>query len=254
MKTNVPEKYPRVQEISDAQRIRIVKEIFSTVTGKYDFLNRLLSLRRDVAWRRFAAKKMRFFQTQRYLDVACGTGDLSIAAAEKHPDISVTGLDFVPEMVTAAKDKIQQRNLGDRVQIVEGNALHLPFEDNSFDVAGIAFGIRNIPDRARALSEMLRVVVPGGQVMILEMTFVQNRFFKWIYYVYLNFLLPAFAKIFAKNPAAYSYLADSIMNFPSPGQFAKILEEAGMVHVEKHSLTFGITWLHIGKKKVDGEW
>jgi demethylmenaquinone methyltransferase/2-methoxy-6-polyprenyl-1,4-benzoquinol methylase len=95
---------------------------------------------------------------------------------------------------------------------------------------------------------MLRVVVPGGQVMILEMTFVQNRFFKWIYYVYLNFLLPAFAKIFAKNPAAYSYLADSIMNFPSPGQFAEILKEAGMVHVEKHSLTFGITWLHVGRK------
>jgi len=249
MDTNLPEKYPRVQEISDAQRIRIVREIFSTVTGKYDFLNRLLSLRRDVAWRRFAAKKMRFFQTYRYLDVACGTGDLSIAAAEMHPRISVTGLDFVPEMVAAAKDKIRQRNLGDRIQIVEGDALHLPFEDNRFDVAGIAFGIRNIPDRARALSEMLRVVVPGGQVMILEMTFVRNRFVKWIYYVYLNFLLPAFAKIFSKNPAAYTYLADSIMNFPSPGEFAKNLEEAGMVQVEKHSLTFGITWLHVGKKQ-----
>jgi demethylmenaquinone methyltransferase/2-methoxy-6-polyprenyl-1,4-benzoquinol methylase len=250
METNVPEKYPRVQEISDARRIRIVKEIFSTVTGKYDFLNRLLSLRRDVAWRKFAAKKMRFFQTHRYLDVACGTGDLSIAAAEKHPDISVVGLDFVPEMAAAAKDKVQKRNLGSRIQIVEGDALHLPFEDSSFDVAGIAFGIRNIPDRARALSEMLRVVVPGGQVMILEMTFVRNRFLKWIYYIYLNFLLPAFAKIFSKNPAAYSYLADSIMNFPPPDQFAKILEEAGMIRVEKHSLTFGITWLHIGRKAI----
>lgn len=248
METNVPKKYPRVQKISDAQRIRIVKEIFSTVTGKYDFLNRLLSLRRDVAWRKFAAKKMRFFQTQRYLDVACGTGDLSIAAARMHPRISVTGLDFVPEMVAAAKDKVQKENLSGRIQIVEGDALHLPFEDNRFDVAGIAFGIRNIPDRARALSEMLRVVVPGGQVMILEMTFVRNRFLKWIYYVYLNFLLPAFAKIFSKNPAAYTYLADSIMNFPSPGQFAKMLEEAGMVQVEKYSLTFGITWLHVGRK------
>lgn len=254
METNVPEKYPPVQEISDVRRIRIVKEIFSTVTGKYDFLNRLLSLRRDVAWRKFAAKKMRFFQTHRYLDVACGTGDLSIAAAGMHPDIAVTGLDFVPEMVAAAKDKIQQRNLGGRIQILHGDALSLPFADNSFDVAGIAFGIRNIPDRARALSEMLRVVVPGGQVMILEMTFVENRFFKWIYHAYLNFLLPAFAKIFSGNPAAYSYLADSIMNFSSPGQFAKILEEAGMVRVEKHSLTFGITWLHVGEKMVDGKW
>jgi demethylmenaquinone methyltransferase/2-methoxy-6-polyprenyl-1,4-benzoquinol methylase len=131
---------------------------------------------------------------------------------------------------------------------MQGDALQLPFEDNSFDVAGIAFGIRNIPNRKRALSEMMRVIVPGGQVMVLEMTFVQNRFFKLIYYVYLNYLLPAFAKIFSKNPAAYYYLADSIMNFPNPDEFAKIMQEAGMVNVEKYPLTFGITWLHVGKK------
>jgi demethylmenaquinone methyltransferase/2-methoxy-6-polyprenyl-1,4-benzoquinol methylase len=94
----------------------------------------------------------------------------------------------------------------------------------------------------------MRVIVPGGQVMVLEMTFVQNRFFKFIYYVYLNYLLPAFAKIFSKNPAAYYYLADSIMNFPNPDEFAKIMQEAGMVNVEKYPLTFGITWLHVGKK------
>ena len=245
-----PDKYPPVKDITDQERIRMVKEIFSTITGKYDFLNRFLSLRRDVAWRNFAAGKMRFFQTSRYLDVACGTGDLSIAAAERHPDISVTGLDFVDEMVEAAKNKVRKKKLAGRIQVMQGDALHLPFEDNHFDVTGIAFGIRNIPDRTRALSEMLRVTVPDGQVMVLEMTFVENRFFKLFYYVYLNYLLPAFAKIFSKNPAAYYYLADSIMNFPSPDAFSKILEEAGMVHVEKYPLTFGITWLHIGKKAI----
>lgn len=248
MRNSAPEKYPQVKTITDAERISMVKEIFSTITGKYDFLNRLLSLRRDVAWRRFAARKMRFFQTNRYLDVACGTGDLSVAAAEEHPRISVTGIDFVPEMVEAAKGKVQKKNLADRIKLMQGDALQLPFEDNSFDVAGIAFGIRNIPNRKRALSEMMRVIVPGGQVMVLEMTFVQNRFFKLIYYVYLNYLLPAFAKIFSKNPAAYYYLADSIMNFPNPDEFAKIMQEAGMVNVEKYPLTFGITWLHVGKK------
>lgn len=248
MGKNAPEKYPQVNEITDSQRISMVKEIFSTITGKYDFLNRFLSLRRDVAWRNFTAKKMRFLQTNRYLDVACGTGDLSVAAAGKHPQIKVTGLDFVPEMVAAAKEKVQKKNLAGRIQIMQGDALQLPFEDNHFDVTGIAFGIRNIPDRARALSEMLRVTVPGGQVMVLEMTFAQNRFFKLIYYIYLNYLLPAFAKLFSKNPAAYYYLADSIMNFPSPDEFAKIMEEAGMVDVEKYPLTFGITWLHVGKK------
>jgi demethylmenaquinone methyltransferase / 2-methoxy-6-polyprenyl-1,4-benzoquinol methylase len=243
-------KYPQVKEITDAQRISMVKEIFSTITGKYDFMNRFLSLRRDVAWRNFAAKKMRFFQTNRYLDVACGTGDLSVKAAMEHPQIQVTGLDFVAQMVAAAKDKVQKKNLADRIQIIQGDALQLPFDRNSFDVTGIAFGIRNIPDRRLALSEMLRVTVPGGQVMVLEMTFVQNRFFKLIYYVYLNYLLPAFAKLFSKNPAAYYYLADSIMDFPSPDAFAKIMEEAGMVNVEKYPLTFGITWLHVGKKVI----
>ena len=160
----------------------------------------------------------------------------------------MTGIDFVAEMVEAAKGKVQKKNLADRIKLMQGDALRLPFEDNSFDVAGIAFGIRNIPNRKRALSEMMRVIVPGGQVMVLEMTFVQNRFFKLIYYVYLNYLLPAFAKIFSKNPAAYFYLADSIMNFPNPDEFAKIMQEAGMVNVEKYPLTFGITWLHIGKK------
>ena len=131
---------------------------------------------------------------------------------------------------------------------MQADALQIPFEDNSFDVTGIAFGIRNIPDRNHALSEMLRVTVPGGQVMVLEMTFVQNRFFKLIYHVYLNYLLPVLAKIFSDNPAAYYYLADSIMNFPTPDEFAKLMEEAGMIHVEKYPLTFGITWLHIAVK------
>lgn len=253
MKKPVPEKYPPVKEISDSDRISMVKEIFATITGKYDFLNHFLSLRRDVAWRRCAAKKMRFFQTNRYLDVACGTGDLAIAAAVHHPQIRVTGVDFVPEMVAASKEKVGKKNLDGRIDLMQGDALCLPFDDNSFDVAGIAFGIRNIPDRRRALSEMLRVVVPGGQVMVLEMTFVQNRFFKFIYYIYLNYLLPAFAKLFSKNPAAYHYLADSIMNFPPPDAFAKIMEEAGMVHVEKYPLTFGITWLHVGQKDIGAE-
>ena len=242
-------KYPPIKNITDQERIRMVREIFSTITGKYDFLNRFLSLRRDVYWRRFTAKKMRFINTNRYLDVACGTGDLSIAAAVCHPHISVTGVDFVAEMVDTARNKVRKKKLENRLEIIQGDATELPFEDNRFDVAGMAFGIRNIPDRRRALSEMLRVVVPGGQVMVLEMTFVQNRFFKFIYYLYLNFLLPAFARLFSKNPAAYHYLADSIMNFPTPDEFAKILENVGMVQVEKYSLTFGIAWLHIGKKK-----
>jgi demethylmenaquinone methyltransferase / 2-methoxy-6-polyprenyl-1,4-benzoquinol methylase len=248
MEKPVERKYPAVKTITDHERIGMVKEIFSTITDKYDFLNHLLSLRRDVAWRRFAIKKMFFPETGSFLDVACGTGDLSIGAALKYPQIHVTGVDFVPEMISVGKHKVEKRGLSARITLLHGDALSLPVPDDTFDVTGMAFGIRNIPDKQTALEEMLRATIPGGQIMILEMTFVQNRFFKLIYYVYLNYLLPLFAKIFSTNPAAYHYLADSIMNFPSPDAFARLMEEAGMTEVEKYPLTFGITWLHIGKK------
>jgi demethylmenaquinone methyltransferase/2-methoxy-6-polyprenyl-1,4-benzoquinol methylase len=248
MEKPVNNKYPSVKTVTDEERIGMVKEIFSTITGKYDFLNHFLSLRRDVAWRRFTIKKMRFFKTNRFLDVACGTGDLSIGAALKYPEVRVVGVDFVLEMIKAGKEKVEKKDLYEKITLMHGDALALPSHDNSFDVTGMAFGIRNIPDRKQALQEMLRVTVPGGQVMILEMTFIRNRLFKLLYYVYLNYMLPLFARVFSTNPAAYHYLADSIMNFPSPDEFAKLMEEAGMTEVEKYPLTFGITWLHIGKK------
>jgi demethylmenaquinone methyltransferase/2-methoxy-6-polyprenyl-1,4-benzoquinol methylase len=252
MEKPVEHKYPAVKTVTDHERISMVKEIFSTITGKYDFLNHLLSARRDVAWRRFTIKKMRFFRTDRLLDVATGTGDLSIGAAMKYPHIRVTSVDFVLEMVKAGKQKVERKNLSEKITLIQGDAVNIPFRDNTFDVTGIAFGIRNIPDRRRALQEMLRVTVPGGQVLILEMTFVQNRLLKALYFVYLNYLLPAFAKIFSANSAAYYYLADSIMNFPTPEAFAKLMEETGMTNVQKYPLTFGITWLHIGRKPEAG--
>ena len=248
MEKRIKGKYPGVRAMTDHERISMVKEIFSTITDRYDFLNHFLSLRRDIAWRRFAIKKMLFPDGGNFLDVACGTGDLSIGAALKYPQIKVTGIDFIPEMIIAGKEKVRRKGLSDKITLMHGDALSIPYSDNTFDVTGMAFGIRNIPDREKALHEMLRVTVPGGQIMILEMTFVQNRLFKLFYYIYLNYLLPLFAKVFSGNPAAYHYLADSIMNFPSPDEFGYIMEEAGMEKVEKYPLTFGITWLHIGKK------
>ena len=242
-------KYPSVKKVSDEERIGMVKEIFSTITGRYDFLNHFLSLRRDIVWRRFAIKKMVFFKTKRFLDIACGTGDLSINACLKNRDISVDGVDFVYQMVNAANEKAKNKNLSGRINFMQGNALELPFSENSFDVTAMAFGIRNIPQKADALKEMLRVTVPGGQIMILEMTFIQNRFFKLFYYIYLNFLLPLMAKIFSKNAAAYYYLADSIMNFPTPEEFAAFMRETGISEVEIFPRTFGIACLYVGKKQ-----
>jgi demethylmenaquinone methyltransferase/2-methoxy-6-polyprenyl-1,4-benzoquinol methylase len=248
MQKSTANKYPSVKTITDAQRIGMVKEIFSTITGKYDFLNHLLSLRRDIAWRRFAIKKMVFFKTNMFLDIACGTGDLSINACLKHRHIKAFGVDFVFPMVKVGKDKVKKKGLSGQLNFMQGNALRLPFQDNSFDVIGIAFGIRNIPDRIEALREMLRVTVPGGQIIVLEMTFIENQFFKLFYYIYLNYLLPLMAKVFSKNAAAYYYLADSIMNFPSPDAFARIMQDTGMSEVKIYPLTFGITCLYVGKK------
>lgn len=248
MEKPVKNKYPSVRTVSDTERVTMVKEMFSTVTKKYDFLNHLLSLRRDVAWRRFTVKKMRFFRTGKLLDVACGTADLSIDAAKKHPKIAITGADFVYEMLDVGKKKIERKGLDRRIALMQADALLLPFSDDSFDVVSVAFGIRNIPDRERALREMLRVTVPGGTVMVLEMTFIRNKIFKLIYHIYLNYLLPRLAKHFSPNPAAYHYLADSIMNFPDPDAFAAMMEKAGMEKVIKYPLTFGVTYLHIGTK------
>ncbi len=248
MEKRIDKAYPSIREASEKQRVGMVKEIFSTITPRYDFLNHFLSMRRDIAWRRFTIKKMRFFQTKRFLDIACGTGDLSIDAAEKYPEITVNGVDFVREMIQVGQKKVNQKKVAKRIHLVTGDALRLPFRDNSFDVAAMAFGIRNIPDRQNALREMLRVVVPGGQVMILEMTFTRNPFFQVFYNIYLNHILPRLAKRFSSNPGAYHYLADSIMNFPSPDEFTAMMEDSGIENVDAYSLTFGVTYLHVGTK------
>jgi demethylmenaquinone methyltransferase/2-methoxy-6-polyprenyl-1,4-benzoquinol methylase len=242
------QKYPSVKEATDEQRVGIVKEIFATVTGRYDFLNHFLSLRRDISWRRFAVKKMSFFKTYRFLDVATGTADLAIDAVRRHTGIDTTGLDFVGEMLQVGQAKIVKKGLSRRIRLVQGDALCMPFADSTFDVAAIAFGIRNIPDRVAALKEMMRVIVPGGRAMVLEMTFTRNWFSSLMYRTYLNRILPFVAKRFSLNPRAYYYLADSIMNFPPPPEFVSMMESTGMKDVERFKLTFGAAYLYMGMK------
>jgi demethylmenaquinone methyltransferase/2-methoxy-6-polyprenyl-1,4-benzoquinol methylase len=248
MEKPIGKKYPRVTEVTDTERIEMVKEIFATITGKYDFLNHFLSLRRDIAWRSFSVEKMRFFNTYRMLDVATGTADLAIGVARSYSRTCITGLDFVQEMIDLGRVKIRMKHLSNRIQMLRGDALYLPFPDGCFDVAAIAFGIRNIPDKIGAIKEMGRVVVPGGQVMVLEMTLPRNGSIRKLYHVYLNRILPLLARTFSSNSGAYYYLGDSIMNFPTPDALATLMEEAGLRKVRKHSLTLGITHLHLGVK------
>jgi demethylmenaquinone methyltransferase/2-methoxy-6-polyprenyl-1,4-benzoquinol methylase len=240
--------YPSVNQMTDDQRIGIVKDIFASVTEKYDFLNRFLSGRRDVAWRKRTVSEMKFFQTNRFLDVATGTGDLALDCANTYPDVNVTGVDFVQEMVDKGSEKVSTQQLKDRVELKWGDATNLQFDNNSFDVTAIAFGIRNIPDKEKALSEMKRIIVEKGQMMALELTTPEPGFWRSTYSFYLNGVLPKLAKMFTKNPAAYEYLADSIMNFPTRREFVAIMESIGLKNCRAIPLTFGVCTLYIGEK------
>lgn len=248
MEKRITTQYKPVNSITETEHTGMVKEIFATITKRYDLLNHLLSLRRDIAWRRFAVRQMSFDRTHRYLDVATGTADLALEVTRMHPQTTVTALDFVREMIDVGVKKIKERNLQSRITFIRGDALNLPFPDNYFDVSGIAFGIRNIPNRMAALKEMQRVVIPGGQVMILEMHFPRPPFFRYLYSLYLNHIMPSLAHSFSRNPAAYLYLADSIMHFPSPPDFSRIMRDAGFIEIQQYPLTLGITYLHVGIK------
>lgn len=241
-------KYPPVKEMNDNQRIAIVQDIFATVTEKYDFLNRFLSLRRDVAWRRRTIQKMNFFKTKRLLDVATGTADIAIECAIANPEVHVQGVDFVQRMIDFGRVKTTEKKLSDRVQLDWGDATDLKFENESFDVCSMAFGIRNIPDKIKAIDEMIRVIVPGGQVVILELTTPEPGFWRSLYRFYLNGLLPKFAKVFSKNPSAYEYLADSILNFPTRKEFVELLESRGLTNCQAVPLTLGVCTIYIGEK------
>jgi demethylmenaquinone methyltransferase/2-methoxy-6-polyprenyl-1,4-benzoquinol methylase len=234
--------------MSQAGQTRVVKDIFTTAHDRYDFLNHLLSLRRDVGWRRFTVDKMRFPAQGRFLDVATGTADLALEAAWRHPGLRVTGIDFAEPMLEIGRKKARGGSVADRVTLLFGDALALPFPDGSFDVSAIAFGMRNIADKLVALREMARVTVPGGQVMVLEMTFAPARMFRAIYGIYLTRVLPWVAELFATNSGAYSYLADSIKSFPTPRPFGDLMTAAGLDHVVYFSLTFGAAYLHIGRR------
>lgn len=248
MEKHLKKMYPGVATLSGAEHKNMVEEIFSTIPERYDFLNHLMSFSRDKGWRKFTVARMKFSQTYRFLDIATGTGDLAIAAARTYPEIKVTALDFAREMMTVGREKVERNRLSYRVEFLQGDAMQIPLPDSTVDVAAVAFGIRNMPDRKRALAEMCRVVVPGGQVMVLEMNFPRQSWWAGGYRFYLKHIMPWIAAVFTKNPAAYRYLADSIMNFPQPDTFGQLMRAAGLERIEQHPLTLGTTYLHLGEK------
>jgi demethylmenaquinone methyltransferase/2-methoxy-6-polyprenyl-1,4-benzoquinol methylase len=240
-------KYPSVSQVSTREHAVMVRDIFASIPRTYDLLNRLISCGQDRAWRRSVAEQAAFFATNRFLDVATGTAELAMEIAVRSPNSAVIGLDYSEEMLLRARQKLKKKR--HRVlSLVRGNALALPFPDESFDTAAIAFGIRNVPDRLGALREMMRVVVPAGQVLVLEITLPEGRFLRPFYRLYLHGIVPLAARMLSPNPDAYRYLGDSIVHFPPPGDFRQMMALAGLAHVKARPLTGGITHLFSGRK------
>ncbi len=241
-------RYESVSGMDAEKRKLVVRDIFSTFHRTYDLANRVLSLRRDVAWRRSALREMRFSGPNgRFLDVATGTADLAMMAADAFPGITVDGIDFAAPMLDIGRAKIDGRGLSGRIRLETADALSLPFPDATFDVTAIAFGMRNIPDMPRALREMSRVTVPGGQVMVLEMSAVVARPIRGPYLLYLTRILPALGGLVAGDSSAYVYLAESIIKHPAPEIFAGMMSDAGLSPIEVRRLTWGAAYLHIGR-------
>jgi demethylmenaquinone methyltransferase/2-methoxy-6-polyprenyl-1,4-benzoquinol methylase len=214
--------------------------MFDDVAHRYDFLNDLLSLGRTKAWRRVVTSIIGPKPGMKILDIAAGTGSSSRPLVDKGAE--VTALDFSHGMIK------QGRKQNKNINFVQGDALKLPFEDNSFDVTTISFGLRNTSNTDKALKEALRVTKDGGRIVVAEFSHPVNPIFKKIYLNYLMKALPFIVKKISKNPDAYIYLAESIRAWPDQAELASIMRDSGFKSVAWQDLTFGIVAVHIGYK------
>lgn len=225
-----------------------IREMFDTIAPRYDFLNRLLSLGIDQHWRRFAVRQIRYTPSGKILDVATGTGDVALAIAAATPStVTICGVDFSPQMVALGSEKVKASPYADRITLHVAPCEAIPFGDETFEAATIAFGIRNVVDRLVGLKEMGRVLKPGGRVVILEFSNPRSKLFKALYNFYFLKVLPVVGGLFSTF-SAYKYLPDSVLEFPPQEEFKRTMEEAGFRNVVHHDLTFGIATVYVGEK------
>lgn len=222
-----------------------VQGVFSNVAKHYDIMNTILSFHQDAYWRRFAVKQLGLQPGDRLLDVACGTGMLTKEALRQEPMLSVEALDFSPEMLQHGEQRLAKAGLLDRVNLVEGDAMNLPYHKDSFDCAMSAFALRNVPDVMQALKEMRRVVKPGGRVVTLELAKPTAFGFKQLYYLYFEHILPVLGKL-SKDNSSYAWLPESLRRYPHQSQVLTMFEEAGYKEATYYELTGGIVAVHVG--------
>jgi demethylmenaquinone methyltransferase/2-methoxy-6-polyprenyl-1,4-benzoquinol methylase len=225
-----------------------IGSMFDDIALRYDFLNHLLSFGIDHFWRRKAIKVIsETHKNPRILDVATGTGDLAIAALKLDP-VHITGIDISQKMLESGNKKIRERGLSGKIDLIPGDSENLPFSDNSFDVSMVAFGVRNFSDRLKGLSEMNRVLNEKGMAMVLEFSKPDRFPFRQIYYFYFKTMLPVIGRLFSRNRVAYSYLPDSVMQFPDNELFMALMQSAGFHNVSYKKLTGGVACIYTGFK------
>ncbi|MBO5847900.1 MAG: bifunctional demethylmenaquinone methyltransferase/2-methoxy-6-polyprenyl-1,4-benzoquinol methylase UbiE [Bacteroidales bacterium] len=231
-----------------------VRSMFNNIAPTYDKLNHILSLNIDKIWRKKAVKRickeLRISGTQDFrnhahvLDVACGTADSTIALAKSGIPF-VTGVDISEGMIKVGEEKIKSLNLNN-INLKVEDCENLSFEDNSFDSAFIAFGIRNFEDKKKGLNELRRVLKNNGHLLILELSVPQNKILLSLYKLYFLHILPFIGKKISGDSKAYTYLPNSVMNFPKPKEFMAIMEECGFKNVKQKALTFGLCRIYEG--------
>ena len=231
--------------IDHENRTQAVHEMFCAIAPRYDFLNRLLSLGIDRGWRRTLSRMALRKDTESILDVACGTGDVSLGLRQKASQARIVGLDFSQAMLDLAQIKINRAQAD--IKLVAASAEELPFPDADFDLLTIAFGIRNVIDKKKALAEFYRVLEPHGRLAVLEFSQPRVAWFRVLYELYFFKLLPLVGGLFAQR-SAYRYLPESVAKFPSCDEFSGWLKEAGFRQCRYHSLTFGIATLYLAEK------
>ncbi|MGM0406452.1 MAG: bifunctional demethylmenaquinone methyltransferase/2-methoxy-6-polyprenyl-1,4-benzoquinol methylase UbiE [Bacteroidota bacterium] len=222
--------------------------MFNNIARRYDFLNHFLSLGIDKLWRKKAINCLRDIEVNsKILDIASGTGDLAIQALKLKPE-KIIGIDISSEMLKIGHEKIKQKKLDKIITLQKGDAENLEFADQYFDGITVAFGVRNFENLQKGLTEMYRVLKPGGQVVILEFSKPGSFPVKQFYQFYFHFILPVIGKLVSKDQSAYTYLPESVHLFPEKLQFISELEKAGFENCTFKELTFGIATIYEAEK------
>ena len=221
--------------------------MFNNIAKRYDFLNHFLSLGIDKLWRRRAIKQVKEIKPAKILDVATGTADLAIEALKLNPE-KIVGIDISTEMLNIGRLKLENKGITN-IELLEGDSEKINFTDGYFDAVTVAFGVRNFENLNQGLKEMNRILKPGGKAVILEFSSPRNFPVKQIYYLYFKFLLPFIGRFISSDHSAYSYLPESVNNFPGGKDFLKVFEKCGYINTKNISLTFGIASIYTGMKE-----